>query len=304
MNANESRLAGARAATRTLELRLNKEVSSAKNRTLHLDGYNIIMLVEAALGGGVILRGRDGALRDLASEHGNFRRVEETAPALELIASTLDELRVKDCVWWLDAPVSNSGRLRALILETAAKAGREWRAELVPCADAALKKLDDSVLVATADSAILDVVAALVQPWWRARCGPCSRRVDRRFGRTVTKPSIVGLIPTMLGLRPMIFGLRPALFGLRPTVFGLRPTVFGLRPTMLGLRPTMLGLRSEHRLYSPTLSIMSATASGSRGSKSAMSSNNSHSSTASTTPPGLSVVSGPRVSSSKMELSV
>ncbi len=142
----------------TRDGRLNKCAASATNQTLHLDGYNILMLVEAALGGSVLLRGRDGALRDLASEHGNFRRVEETGPALELIATFLDELRVKDCVWWLDAPVSNSGRLRALILETAAKEGRDWRVELVPSADAALKKVDNSVLVVTADSAILDVV--------------------------------------------------------------------------------------------------------------------------------------------------
>ncbi|BCM92253.1 hypothetical protein IAD21_04132 [Abditibacteriota bacterium] len=143
----------------TLDLRLNKEATSVRNHTLHLDGYNIIMLVEAALGGGVILRARDGSLRDMASEHGNFRRVEETGPALELIAQVLDELRVNDCVWWLDSPISNSGRLRALILEIAAKAGREWRAELVPSADVALKKLPDDVIVATADSAILDAVS-------------------------------------------------------------------------------------------------------------------------------------------------
>lgn len=144
----------------SLELRIGKEAASAKNRTLHLDAYNILMLVEAALGGAVILRARDGSLRDLASEHGNFRRVEETGPAVELIGSFLQELRVKDTVWWLDAPVSNSGRLRQLILETAGKHGWVWRAELVPSADTSLKKLGDEALVATADSVILDAVPA------------------------------------------------------------------------------------------------------------------------------------------------
>ncbi len=118
------------------------------------------MLVEAALGGAVILHARDGSLRDLASEHGNFRRVEETGPAVELIGSFLDELRVKESVWWLDAPVSNSGRLRQLLLETAGAHGWQWRCELVPSADAALKKLGADCLVATADSAILDAVPA------------------------------------------------------------------------------------------------------------------------------------------------
>jgi hypothetical protein len=142
----------------TLELRGGKEAPSAKNQALHLDGYNIIMLVEAALGASVILRARDGSLRDLASEHGNFRRVEETGPAVELIGAFLDELRAKEAVWWLDSPVSNSGRLRQLILETAGKHGWTWRAELVPSADASLKKLGEEALVATADSVILDAV--------------------------------------------------------------------------------------------------------------------------------------------------
>ena len=143
----------------TRDLRLGKEVAGARSGVLHLDGYNVLMLVEAALGGAVILRGRDGALRDLASSHGNFRRVEETGPALELIAATLDELRVPECLWWLDAPVSNSGRLRELLLEVAAQTGRAWRVELVSSADNALKKLGDDVLIATADSAILDAAS-------------------------------------------------------------------------------------------------------------------------------------------------
>ncbi|MDO8540631.1 MAG: DUF434 domain-containing protein [Opitutaceae bacterium] len=37
---------------------------------LWLDGYNLLISLEAALGGGVLLLGRDGCVRDLASLHG------------------------------------------------------------------------------------------------------------------------------------------------------------------------------------------------------------------------------------------
>ncbi len=52
---------------------------------LWLDGYNVLTTIEAALAGGVILIGRDGACRDMASMHGSYRKVAETLPALELL---------------------------------------------------------------------------------------------------------------------------------------------------------------------------------------------------------------------------
>ena len=45
----------------------------------------MLTTVEAALAGGVLLAARDGALRDMASMHGSYRKVGETRPALELL---------------------------------------------------------------------------------------------------------------------------------------------------------------------------------------------------------------------------
>src|SRR6266404_1471952 len=45
---------------------------------LLIDGFNLILTLESALGGGVMLVGRDGCYRDMASVHGTYRRVEET----------------------------------------------------------------------------------------------------------------------------------------------------------------------------------------------------------------------------------
>lgn len=123
-------------------------------RAVWIDGYNVLTTVEAALAGGVILHARDGTFRDMASMHGTFRKVAETEPALELLGRALAELGPGQCVWYLDRPVSNSGRLKQWIEQVAQKYGWPWRVELVANPDPIL--WDSPAIVASADSVILD----------------------------------------------------------------------------------------------------------------------------------------------------
>ncbi len=126
------------------------EVAALRGRPLRIDGFNLLLTLESALGGGVVLACRDGCYRDLASVHGSYRRVEETRPALALAARWLAAWGAGPCAWLLDAPVSNSGRLAAMIRET----DPEWSAEVVPDPDALL--VQPGGVVATADAGILD----------------------------------------------------------------------------------------------------------------------------------------------------
>jgi hypothetical protein len=124
------------------------------NQELWLDGYNVLNALEAALSGGVILLGRDGCYRDMAAVHGRYRLVEETIPALRLVGELTSSWSVSACRWWLDKPVSNSGRLKRVLEEMAAQAGWNWQVELVYNPDKVLSETDD--VAATSDSAILD----------------------------------------------------------------------------------------------------------------------------------------------------
>ena len=119
-----------------------------------IDGYNLLTTVESALGGGVILAGRDGCYRDLASMRGTWRRVVETLPALELVADCLEEIGARRCRWLLDRPVSNSGRLRALVESVAENRGAEWTVELVQDADRELLRAE--LVLVSADREVLD----------------------------------------------------------------------------------------------------------------------------------------------------
>jgi hypothetical protein len=121
---------------------------------LILDGYNLLITTEAALGGGILLMGRDGCIRDLASIHGTYRKVEETLPAIEVIAQTLSRLHASGVMWLLDKPVSNSGRLKKILLEYAQTHTLNWDVQLVPNPDKQLIASDAPIV--TSDSAVLD----------------------------------------------------------------------------------------------------------------------------------------------------
>ncbi len=119
-----------------------------------IDGYNVLTTIEAALAGGIVIVGRDGCYRDMASMHGTFRTVAETNPAIELLGRVLADMRVAQVIWFLDRPVSNSGRLKTRLLETARNCGWLWQVELVINPDDVLADTPD--IVASADSVILD----------------------------------------------------------------------------------------------------------------------------------------------------
>jgi hypothetical protein len=124
--------------------------SSIRGKPLLIDGFNLILTIESALGGGIVIAGRDDCYRDMASVHGTYRKVEETQPALELAAGLLADWGVESCTWLLDAPVSNSGRLATMIRSVKPA----WSAEVVPDPDTVLAATGQ--IVATADAGVLD----------------------------------------------------------------------------------------------------------------------------------------------------
>jgi len=130
------------------------KIGEIAGQPVAIDGYNILITVEAAMSGGVIFKGRDGCFRDLASIHGTYRKVTETIPAVQLIGDFLKEVGVTKALWLLDSPVSNSGRLKTLIGELAQK--NDWNSEiqLLFSPDAVLIKGD--AIVASSDSVVLD----------------------------------------------------------------------------------------------------------------------------------------------------
>jgi len=152
------RLAIMRSACSDQQLDLRKQrqvkVADLADKPLVIDGYNVLITVEAAMSGAVVFKGRDGCCRDLAGIHGTYRKVTETIPAIELIGEFLKDKSVSQSLWLLDSPVSNSGRLKKLIGELTQKKGWKLDVELLPSPDAELIKTDN--IIASSDSVVLD----------------------------------------------------------------------------------------------------------------------------------------------------
>jgi hypothetical protein len=134
--------------------KLRVEPGQLQGQELWLDGYNVLTVLESALAGGVVLLCRDGCCRDIAGIHRRYRKVNETIPVLRLVGETAAALGVSRCRWWLDQPVSNSGRLKILILETAAAAGWNMEVELSFSPDHVLSHTAE--IIATSDGIVLD----------------------------------------------------------------------------------------------------------------------------------------------------
>ncbi len=130
------------------------ELKNLAGNPIVIDGYNLLITVEAAMSGALIFKGRDGCFRDLASIHGTYRKVAETIPAIKLIGDFLEEYGINKALWLLDRPVSNSGRLKTLIAEMAGNNNWDWDIQLLLNPDAELIKTE--FIAVSSDSVVLD----------------------------------------------------------------------------------------------------------------------------------------------------
>lgn len=128
--------------------------SDLKGRGIIIDGYNLLITIESALSGALILKCRDGTCRDLAALHSTYRRIEQTLPALEEIADILIQGRVGHARLLFDRPVSNSGRLKMLARDLFHQRNLDWQVETSQSPDREMIESDRVVI--SSDSAVLD----------------------------------------------------------------------------------------------------------------------------------------------------
>ncbi|MGF0032920.1 DUF434 domain-containing protein [Bariatricus sp. SGI.154] len=122
-------------------------------KTVHIDGFNTIITLEVALSGGPVFACGDGTIRDLAGLRGTYHIIEQTKKAIELILHQLDFLGIENACFYLDAPVSNSGRLSSLIIECADKYDVSVKVQVINDVDRTLEQRDG---VISGDAIILN----------------------------------------------------------------------------------------------------------------------------------------------------
>jgi hypothetical protein len=131
-------------------------VEELRNQPVIVDGFNLIITIEAALSKGPLFVGVDQCIRDLSSVHGSYRSVEETDQAISIIGKALQRLAPSSVLWLLDRPVSNSGRLAAKIADFAVHSECSWEVQVVFNPDAEI--VASPAVAVTSDASVLDRV--------------------------------------------------------------------------------------------------------------------------------------------------
>lgn len=152
-------LARAVASREKTALRKAKELSVAdlSGATVHIDGFNTIIGLEVAFSGSVLLRCMDGAIRDLVGLRGTYRLIDKTDLAISAVRKVLVRNGVAKAEFYLDAPVSNSGRLKTRIAELFEDSGVELEFHVITDVD---RVLMTKPCVITGDAIILDHCAS------------------------------------------------------------------------------------------------------------------------------------------------
>ena len=118
-----------------------------------IDCFNTVISLEIAFSGSTLLLCMDGTVRDLAGLRGTYRLIDKTDAAVLAIRRVLEAEQVREACFLLDAPVSNSGRLKGRIADLFTGSAVQTSFEVVSDVD---KLLYDRENVVTSDAIILD----------------------------------------------------------------------------------------------------------------------------------------------------
>lgn len=150
------RLAIVRATSTSIDIekRKNKLITSDfKGKEIYVDGLNLIITLEVALSESLVIKCMDGTIRDMAGLRGTYKLIDKTDIAIKLIGEKLALMKIAKVTFYLDSPVSNTGRLKQRIFEILSVYSYEVKVELVNNADVIL---ETKGYVITSDSIILN----------------------------------------------------------------------------------------------------------------------------------------------------
>jgi hypothetical protein len=136
-------------------LRKAKMVKDIANKTLAIDGYNVLFsLLNYRLGRFVFIS-TDDVLRDAGSLHGRLKDEEMFMDCITILARHLSLMRPSQVDVFLDSPVSHSERHAQVITGLFQPFNLVTRCRVIRSADYGLKHLPFDVL-ATSDSVIIE----------------------------------------------------------------------------------------------------------------------------------------------------
>lgn len=140
-----------RALSRERKRRLTGRI---RGQAIHIDCYNVVLTISSYLQGFPLYIGTDNLLRDAAESHGRAINNELFYKALGQLLDYGAKERAETLNFYIDSPVSHSGKLARYINEELVRRGLKGKAQTVKSADYELIKVERG-LVATSDSIIV-----------------------------------------------------------------------------------------------------------------------------------------------------
>jgi hypothetical protein len=121
---------------------------------LLVDGHNVLITVESGIAGRLLIAANDGVVRDVAGVSHRYRISTLTHEAIEAIFQILQEYPPKKTLFFLDAPIRQSGELAAALRSALEKCNLLGDAQALKVPELGLKGGEG--VVASSDSAVLD----------------------------------------------------------------------------------------------------------------------------------------------------
>jgi len=136
--------------------RQKKKISpdQIRGHDLVVDGYNVLITIEAGLSGRPLVLGDDGFIRDISGLSGNFQKTKRTIEALGYLLDFLRRTKPRQTLFLFDSPISRSGELALEVRDRMHK-------QNLP-GDAMAVRVPEKILigfpgrVGTSDTAIID----------------------------------------------------------------------------------------------------------------------------------------------------
>jgi hypothetical protein len=141
----------AAAARRGLKLCPVKDLAG---RPLALDGHNVVITLECALGGIPLTAADDGFIRDIGQVSHKFRPSKLTEQALRRLSRYLAVHGAGPVMFWYDAPMSRSGELAARTREILQDCQLPGDAQAVPVPEKRL--LEFKGVIGSSDTYLID----------------------------------------------------------------------------------------------------------------------------------------------------
>ena len=171
------------------QINLAKLIRSPWERaSLGVDGYNILFTLMNYMHGHPMFIATDGFLRDVGGAHGRIADHRGFERMAEIAAEYLAALNLESLTFFLDAPVSSSGRQAGFLREafTQRSMNAEVRLEngvdhFLACWEGELIATADSAIIGRTNAHVFDLARAILENQFEARFISLARLLEPSF---------------------------------------------------------------------------------------------------------------------------